>query len=53
MRVHKLALQTSVSAAGTPQAALVGFALTDEFEIVFDTLETTRKARNLTRESPW
>jgi Pyridoxamine 5'-phosphate oxidase len=31
----------------TPQAAVVGFAVTDEFEFVFDTLKDTRKARNL------
>lgn len=30
-----------------PQAAVVGFAVTDEFEFVFDTLKDTRKARNL------
>jgi general stress protein 26 len=47
MRLHRLAVQASVSAAGVPQAALVGFAVSDQFEIVFDTLQTTRKAQNL------
>lgn len=47
MRLHRLAVQTSVSGAGLPQAALVGFAVTDQLEIVFDTLQTTRKAQNL------
>lgn len=47
MRLHRLAVQTSASATGSPQAALVGFAVTDQFEIVFDTLQTTRKAQNL------
>lgn len=51
MRLHRLAVQTSVSAVGAAQAAIVGFAVTDEFEIVFDTLETTRKAQNL-RQNP-
>ena len=51
MRVHRLAVQASVSAAGVPQAAMVGFAVTDQFEIVFDTLQTTRKAQNL-RQNP-
>ena len=51
MRLHRLAVQASVSAAGVPQAAMVGFAVTDQFEIVFDTLHTTRKARNL-RQNP-
>ena len=47
MRLHRLAVQTSVSSAGTPQAAIVGFAVTDRFEIVFDTLQNTRKVQNL------
>jgi general stress protein 26 len=34
-----------------PQAAVVGIAVTDEFEIVFDTLESTRKAMNLRQNS--
>src|SRR5271169_816936 len=51
MRLHRLAVQTSVSPAGSPQAALVGFAVTDQFEILFDTLQTTRKARNLRQNS--
>ena len=47
MRLHRVAVQTSVSAAAFPQSAVVGFAVTDQFEIVFDTLESTRKAQNL------
>lgn len=47
LRRHRLAVQASVSAAGSPQAAVVGFAVTDQFEIVFDTLDSSRKARNL------
>ena len=47
IRLHRLAVQASVSPAGVPQAAIVGFAVSDQFEIVFDTLRTTRKARNL------
>jgi general stress protein 26 len=47
MRLHRLAVQTSVSSAGRPQAAIVGFAVTDGFEIVFDTLQNTRKVQNL------
>ena len=37
----------SVDAAGDAQAAVVGFALTDRLELVFDTLGSTRKAENL------
>jgi hypothetical protein len=47
MRSHNLAVQTSVSPAQTPQGAVVGFAVSDELEIVFDTLDSTRKAKNL------
>jgi len=49
MRGHSLAVQSSVSPAGVPQAAVVGFVVTDDFEIVFDTLDTTRKVANLRR----
>jgi hypothetical protein len=47
LRSHRLAVQTSVSVAHRPQAAIVGFAVSDMFEIVFDTLDTTRKSINL------
>jgi hypothetical protein len=50
IRTYRLAVQASVSAAGNPQAAVIGFAITDRFEVVFDTLESTRKARNLRRD---
>ena len=49
LRLHRLAVQASVSQSGAPQAALVGFAVTDRFEIVFDTLASSRKAQNLRR----
>lgn len=47
IRQHRLAAQASVSATSAPQSAVVGFAVTDQFEIVFDTLDSTRKAANL------
>jgi len=47
MRTHRLAVEASCAPGGAAQAALVGIAVTDAFEIVFDTLDTTRKARNL------
>jgi general stress protein 26 len=47
MRSEKYAVQTSVSPNRLPQAAVVGIAVSDAFEIVFDTLDTSRKARNL------
>jgi uncharacterized pyridoxamine 5'-phosphate oxidase family protein len=46
LRRYKLAVEATSSAAG-PQAAVVGFAVSDEFEIIFDTLESTRKYQNL------
>jgi len=47
LRGQRLAVQASTAAGGGPQAAIVGFAVTDAFELVFDTLQSTRKARNL------
>jgi general stress protein 26 len=49
LRQHTLAVQASVSASNGAQAAVVGFAITDQFEIIFDTLESTRKVQNLRR----
>lgn len=49
MRTHSLGVQASVSATHCPQAAVVGFVVTDAFEIVFDTLITSRKAVNMRR----
>ena len=49
MRRHRLAVQSSVSPAAAPQSAVVGIAVSDSLEIVFDTLDVTRKAQNLHR----
>ena len=49
MREHTSAIQATVSPEASPQAAVVGIAVTDLFEIIFDSLETTRKAVNLSR----
>jgi general stress protein 26 len=51
MREHSLGIEASVSAEGAPQAALVGFVVTDEFELVFDTSASSRKVDNL-RQDP-
>ena len=51
LRSHRLVVQSSVHPSGGPQSAVVGIAVSDDFEIVFDTLETTRKAQSL-RERP-
>jgi general stress protein 26 len=49
MRGHKYAVQSSVSPAAAPQAAVVGIVVTDDLEIFFDTLGATRKTQNLRR----
>ena len=51
LRRHRLAVQASVTPAGAPQAAVVGYAVTDLFEIVFDTLDSSRKGQNLRRNN--
>jgi general stress protein 26 len=51
MRTHSLAVQSSVSLLGGPQSAVIGFVVSDDFHIFFDTIDTTRKAKNL-RQNP-
>ncbi|MBI3723644.1 pyridoxamine 5'-phosphate oxidase family protein [bacterium] len=48
LRQHRVAVQASVSSSRAPQAAVVGIAVSDDLEIVFDTLDSTRKFANLT-----
>ena len=40
---------STVTESGAPEAALMGFALTQANEVVFDTLSSSRKAVNLSR----
>jgi hypothetical protein len=47
MRSCRYAVEASVTTGGAPQAAVVGIAVTDAFEVVFDALETSRKVQNL------
>jgi pyridoxine/pyridoxamine 5'-phosphate oxidase len=49
LRKHRLGVLSTVSGAGEPEAAVVGIAFTDQLEIIFDTLDTTRKCVNLRR----
>jgi hypothetical protein len=51
MDSQSLAVQASVSASGSPQAAVVGVIVTESFEVFFDTLDSTRKVPNLRRNS--
>ena len=50
MRRHKLAVVATIGANNGPQSALVGVAVTHAFEVIFDTLSTTRKHANLRRD---
>jgi len=49
IRSHTLAVQASVSASTSPQGAVVGFVATDDFQLFFDSVDTTRKIANLRR----
>lgn len=49
LRKHRLGVVATVSESGAPESAVVGIAITDDLEIIFDTLASTRKCRNLRR----
>jgi general stress protein 26 len=51
MQSQRWAVQASVSHDSAPQAALIGFAVTEDFELVFDTLGSSRKCANLRSNS--
>ncbi|MFI4890948.1 MAG: pyridoxamine 5'-phosphate oxidase family protein [Steroidobacterales bacterium] len=50
MRQHQHVVLSSIGADGAPQAALVGIAVLDSMELVFDTVTTSRKHANLSRD---
>ncbi|HEY5323036.1 MAG TPA: pyridoxamine 5'-phosphate oxidase family protein [Caldimonas sp.] len=47
LRLHRWAIEATSTLSGEPQAAIIGIAVTDELELVFDTLSSSRKAGNL------
>jgi hypothetical protein len=47
MAGHKLGVLGTISPEGAPQSALVGIAVTQELEIIFDTVASSRKYTNL------
>jgi Pyridoxamine 5'-phosphate oxidase len=51
MRQSRLAVQASVSPESGPQAALIGFVVSDAGELFFDTSNRSRKYQNLLRDS--
>ncbi|MBV8978126.1 MAG: pyridoxamine 5'-phosphate oxidase family protein [Alphaproteobacteria bacterium] len=50
IRARGLAVVSTVSAQGAPEAALVNVAVNDDLELVFYAIETTRKCANLRRD---
>src|SRR5712671_5841440 len=51
LRSRRYAVQSSLHPGGAPQSAVVGIAVSDAFEIVFDTLASSRKGQNLRRRA--
>jgi general stress protein 26 len=51
MDSQRLGVLSTVTKSGQPEAALMGFAVTPELEIVFDTVRSSRKYPNL-KENP-
>jgi general stress protein 26 len=47
MNRERLAVLATIGENGQPEAALMGFAVTPELEIIFDTVRTSRKYPNL------
>jgi len=47
---RKLGVLSTIGPQGEPQSALVGIAVTPEFEIIFDTVGSSRKFANLSRD---
>jgi pyridoxine/pyridoxamine 5'-phosphate oxidase len=47
LRSHRFAVGSTASTSLAPQAAIIGIAVTDQLELVFDTLASSRKAENL------
>ncbi|MGC1104998.1 MAG: pyridoxamine 5'-phosphate oxidase family protein [Candidatus Acidiferrales bacterium] len=50
MRANPLVTLATVSADGAPQAALLGVAASDRLELVFDTVDNSRKFGNVLRD---
>jgi len=46
---RRYAVLSTVTAKGKPEAALVGFAVAPDLRLIFDTVSTSRKFKNLTQ----
>lgn len=44
---HKLGVVSTINQNNKPEAALVGIAVSDQFEVVFDTIKISRKYQNI------
>jgi general stress protein 26 len=49
MRAQPCVVEASVTAQGTPQAAAIRVAVTDRWELLFDTVTQSRKHQNLVK----
>ena len=47
IKQHDLAVLSTLSGENCPEAALIGIAVSEDLEIVFDTVKTSRKYKNL------
>lgn len=47
MAKHRYGVVSSIAADGSPQSALVGIATSPDLEIIFDTVQSSRKYPNL------
>jgi len=50
IRARPLAVLATACANGAPEAALVGVAVSEDLELIFDTTDATRKYPNLKRD---
>jgi Pyridoxamine 5'-phosphate oxidase len=50
MAKYRLGVLGTICDTGTPQSALVGIAVTQQLEIIFDTVRSSRKYPNLTAQ---
>ena len=49
LRAQPWAIEASVTPQGAPQAAVIGVAVTDRWELLFDTVTQSRKHQNLVK----
>lgn len=49
LKQHDLMMLSTIGATGSPQAAVVEFGELDDLSLIFDTLTTSRKYKNLQR----